>query len=91
MNINKSVGVIGAGSFGFAVANLLAEKQQVLLYERNKETAAAIQRERKIRGFDMHPNIQIAESLEQIAVNCYLIFPAVPSQFFKSMIIDFSP
>jgi glycerol-3-phosphate dehydrogenase (NAD(P)+) len=91
MSETRPVGVIGAGSFGSAIANLLAENQQVLLYERNKEFAAQISRERKVRGFDLHPNIQLADSLEQIASSCYLIFPAVPSQFFKSMIIDFSP
>jgi glycerol-3-phosphate dehydrogenase (NAD(P)+) len=91
MGERKPVGVIGAGSFGSAIANLLAENQQVLLYERNPEFAAQINRERKIRGFDLHPNIKLADSLEQIALNCYLLFPAVPSQFFKNMIIDFSP
>ncbi len=85
------VGVIGAGSFGAAIANLLAENGDVLLYERNTETRALLSRERKVRGFDLHPNIQMADSLEQIASSCYLIFPAVPSQFFKKMIIDFSP
>jgi glycerol-3-phosphate dehydrogenase (NAD(P)+) len=85
------VGVIGAGSFGGAIANLLAENQPVLLYERNKETAAQMQRERKVRGFDLHPNIQLADSLQQVAEQCFLLFPAVPSQHFKNMIIDFSP
>lgn len=91
MNNEKPVGVIGAGSFGAAIANLLAENRKVLLYERNKDTTAQMKRERKIRGFDLHSNIEMADSLEQIAQSCYLIFPAVPSQFFKSMIIDFSP
>jgi glycerol-3-phosphate dehydrogenase (NAD(P)+) len=85
------VGVIGAGSFGAAIANLLAENGQVLLFERSVETRAMMNRDRKVRGFDLHPNIQMAESLEQVAASCYLIFPAVPSQYFKNMIIDFSP
>ena len=87
----KPVGVIGAGSFGAAVANLLAENQPVLLYERNQNSREKISAERKVRGYDIHPNIVMAESYEQIANNCYLLFPAVPSQFFKEMIIDFSP
>ena len=88
---HNPVGVIGAGSFGAAIANLLAENGQVLLFERNVETRVLINRDRKVRGFDLHPNIQMAESLEQVAASCYLIFPAVPSQYFKNMIIDFSP
>ena len=91
MNNNKTVGVIGAGSFGSAIANLLAENQKVLLYERNKDSAEAIRRDRKIRNFPMHENIMVAESLEQIATECFLLFPVVPSAFFKSMIIDFAP
>ncbi|MDB5281608.1 MAG: Glycerol-3-phosphate dehydrogenase [Bacteroidota bacterium] len=91
MNENKTVGVIGAGSFGSAIANLLAENQKVLLYERNKDTAATIRRDRKIRNFPMHDNITVADSLEQIATECFLLFPVIPSAFFKSMIIDFSP
>lgn len=89
--VQHPVGVIGGGSFGSAIANLLAENRQVLLYERNKETAAQMSRDRKIRGFDLHPNVQLAESLEQVATKCFLLFPAVPSQYFKNMIIDFSP
>jgi glycerol-3-phosphate dehydrogenase (NAD(P)+) len=91
MNDKKPVGVIGAGSFGSAIAGLLAENQKVLLYERNKETAQKIRSERKIKQFEIHNNIEVADSLEQIAEQCYLLFPVVPSQHFKSMIIDFSP
>lgn len=87
----KTVGVIGAGSFGLAIANLLAENQKVLLYERNRDTAAVMQQERKAKGFPLHPRIELAQSLGQVAEDCFLLFPAVPSQHFKNMIIDFSP
>ncbi len=91
MNTDKVVGVIGAGSFGSAIANLLAENQKVLLYERNPKYVEQIKRERKIRDFDLHSNIHMAESIEQIASLCYLIFPVIPSQYFKNMIVEFSP
>jgi glycerol-3-phosphate dehydrogenase (NAD(P)+) len=91
MNINRTVGVIGAGSFGSAIANLLAENQRVLLYERNAENIEQIKRERKIRNFAIHDNIEVVSSLEQIASECYLLFPVVPSAYFKNMIVDFSP
>lgn len=91
MNNGKTVGVIGAGSFGSAIANLLAENQKVLLYERKKDAAEQMARDRKIRGYDLHPNVQITTSLQQVAEECYLIFPVVPSQDFKNMIIEFSP
>ena len=38
-SISKQVGVVGAGSFGTAVANILAEKSKVLLYVRDEEKA----------------------------------------------------
>ncbi|MFN8321083.1 MAG: NAD(P)H-dependent glycerol-3-phosphate dehydrogenase [Chitinophagales bacterium] len=91
MSKTKVVGVIGAGSFGSAIANLLAENQQVLMYVRDEEAREQIKRDKTVRGYALHPNIYMAESLEQVAKNCYLLFPAVPSQHFKNMIIDFSP
>lgn len=91
MNNKKTVGVIGAGSFGTAIANLLAENQPVLLYERNNDVRQKIRSEGLVRGHKLNKNVQLADSLEQIASNCFLLFPAVPSQFFKNMIIDFSP
>lgn len=91
MDLNKTVGVIGAGSFGSAIANLLAENQKVLLYERNPEFAQRIRSERTIKNVALHENVQVADSVQQIAEKCFLIFPVVPSAFFKSMITDFSP
>ncbi len=91
MSQNRRVGVIGAGSFGSAIANLLAENQKVLLYEHNKDAAAFLRKERTVRNFALHQNVEIAESLEQVASNCFLLFPVVPSAYFKNMIIDFSP
>ena len=88
---NRTVGVIGAGSFGSAIANLLAENQKVLLYEHNKEAAALLKKERMVRNFPLNENVEIAESLEQVAASCFLLFPVVPSAYFKNMIIDFSP
>lgn len=87
----RTVGVIGAGSFGSAIANLLAENQRVLLYERNKTYADQLRAERKVKNIALHENVVIADSLEQIAKDCYLIFPVIPSQYFKNMIIEFSP
>lgn len=91
MNTGKTIGVIGAGSFGSAVSNLLAENQKVLLYERKTEIVEQINRERKHRGYEIHPNVTATNSIEEITSKCYLIFPVVPSHHFKEMIVDFSP
>jgi glycerol-3-phosphate dehydrogenase (NAD(P)+) len=82
--------VIGAGSFGSAIANLLAENCKVLLYERNPAVREAILRDGKNRNHIMHQDIEVTDSLEEVASRCFLLFPVVPSQYFKSMILDFS-
>jgi glycerol-3-phosphate dehydrogenase (NAD(P)+) len=87
----KIAGVIGAGSFGSAIANLLAENMRVFLYERTKEVAEQIRATRQYRGHTFHERVHVVESFQELAEHCYIIFPVVPSQYFKSMIQDVSP
>lgn len=82
-------GVIGAGSFGTAVANLLAENGQVLLYARNKKTVEKMQSSREHRNQDLHENITVINNIEELTTKCNLIFPVVPSDGFSSMLDDF--
>ena len=91
MSERRTVGVIGAGSFGTAIANLLAENCHVMLYERNAAVREAILRDGRNRNHVMHEDIELTDSLEEIATRCFLLFPVIPSAFFKNMIIDFSP
>lgn len=85
------VGVVGAGSFGCAIANLLAENAEVLLYERNAEVRRLIRDTGLYRNHTFHERVKVVDSLEEVATRCFLIFPVVPSAYFKSMIWDFSP
>ena len=77
------VGVIGSGSFGSAVANLLAENQQVFLHSRSPEVADSINSTRDNRGRKMHENIVATVDLAEIASKCRLIYPVVPSAYFR--------
>ena len=52
------VAVIGAGSFGTAVANLLAENGEVLFYSRRQEAVDIINKERINNGQSIHQNIR---------------------------------
>ena len=61
---DKPVGVIGAGNFGSAVANLLAPKRKVLLYARDKEVIRNIKESGEHRGHKMHPNVLPLDNLE---------------------------
>jgi glycerol-3-phosphate dehydrogenase (NAD(P)+) len=88
---NLPVGVIGAGSFGTVIANLLAENQAVYWHMRREEVAQAIIETRQHLGQDIHPNIHPTTSLEAIAEQCKLIFPVVPSKNFRAMMQALGP
>lgn len=85
------VGVIGAGVFGTAVANLLAENRDVILYSRRQEVAENILVKRLNRGQQMNPRVKPTGSIEEITSSCTLIFPVVSSASFREMIRTFSP
>ena len=87
----QTIGVIGTGSFGTAVSNLLAEHNRVLLYTRKKEKVEAINTSREFRGQKLHPNIILTDSPEELATQCNLIYPIVPSSSFRNMVKTFSP
>lgn len=88
----EPVGVIGAGSFGTAVANILAENnQEVCLYARSPEKAEIIKETRISAGHRLHDNIQILTDLELLGRRCDIIFPIVPSANFRSMMKELSP
>jgi glycerol-3-phosphate dehydrogenase (NAD(P)+) len=81
----KTVGVIGAGSFGSALAGLLAENQPVLLYSRKTEVAESINKTRIHNGFPIHPNITAISSPMEMAERCNLLFPVIASDGFRSV------
>lgn len=85
------VGVVGAGSFGMAIAHLLTENKKVLIYSRNDKLANAIAKGEKYNNWDIHPNIQATSSLKEVAERCFLIFPVVPSSGFRQVMRDFAP
>jgi len=84
------VGIIGSGSFGMAIANLLAENVDVLLYARREEVRQAIEK-REGRYSVLSPRIQAVSDLKFVADSCQLIFPIVPSQAFRSMMKQLHP
>lgn len=88
----KPIGVIGAGSFGTAVSNILAEKnQRVLLYARTAEKAQIIGDSRESAGQQLNDRIQVTNDLELVGNSCDVIFPVVPSANFRSMMKELAP
>jgi len=88
---DKPVGVIGAGNFGSAVANLLAPQRKVLLYARDEVVVNRIRQSGENRGHRMHPNIEAVNDLGIVADSCNVIFPIVPSSHFRAMMKRLSP
>jgi glycerol-3-phosphate dehydrogenase (NAD(P)+) len=87
----KPVGVLGAGSFGTAVANLLAYNTDVLLFSRKAETVEEINRLRAHQGQPLAARVHATSDLEELARNCTLILPIVPSTSFRRMIQALAP
>lgn len=88
---NPRVGVLGAGSFGTAVANLLAVNQPVYLYARRPDVVETIRHTREHLGQPIHANVVPTTAGEMVLDHSYLIFPTVPSSNFRTMIRDFAP
>jgi glycerol-3-phosphate dehydrogenase (NAD(P)+) len=87
----KQVGVIGAGSFGTAVANLLAHNSDVLLYVHRREATKDIQPTRAPAGYPLTPNVTTTYHLAEVAERCTVLFPIVPSAVFRTMMQQLAP
>ncbi|MEZ4918788.1 MAG: NAD(P)H-dependent glycerol-3-phosphate dehydrogenase [Saprospiraceae bacterium] len=85
------VGVIGAGSFGTAVANILSHNSDVLIFSRQAETVDRINNEHEYNGLKMSKRIRASQDLEEIADRCQLIFPVVPSTSFRTVMRSIGP
>lgn len=85
------VGVIGAGSFGTAVANLLSHNTQVLMYARSQEHVDSINQGEPRHGIQLRPNVRATNTLEELADRCKLLLPIVPSSGFRTMMRSLAP
>lgn len=87
----KPVGVVGMGSFGTAIANMLAEKSNVIAFVRRSEVEDEINQKHQVDGLDIHPNIIGTQDPEFLCSSCNTIFFMVPSSAFQEVIRSFSP
>jgi glycerol-3-phosphate dehydrogenase (NAD(P)+) len=88
---DKPVGVIGAGNFGSVIANILARNKKVLLYVRDESTIKKILDKRENRGHKLHKNIVPTADMRDLAAQCDVIFPIVPSAHFRDMMTQLAP
>ncbi len=89
--IPHAVGVVGAGSFGTAVANLLSAHTDVLLYSRNEDTVRMINAGHRHLDVALSRRIRATNDPEEVAGTCNLLLPVVPSTAFRSTLQMLSP
>ncbi|MEO1437055.1 MAG: NAD(P)H-dependent glycerol-3-phosphate dehydrogenase [Bacteroidota bacterium] len=87
----QPIGVVGAGSFGTAIAQLLSIKNDVLIHTRRDAVVKAINEDHFHKGQTLSERIRAINSMEEMAEECTLIFPMVASANFRDMMRDFSP
>ena len=81
----ENVGIIGAGSFGTAMANLLALNTDVYVYSRSAELVDRLSRDRFRFGVPLHERVTVVNDFAEVAGRCQLILPIVPSDSFRVM------
>jgi glycerol-3-phosphate dehydrogenase (NAD(P)+) len=90
-SIAQPVGVIGAGSFGTSIANLLSYNVDVILYCRQKELKEKINSGGTHMGIQLSDRVKATNDFKEVAEKCTLIFPIVPSVNFRSMMKNLGP
>ena len=88
--MNERIGIIGAGSWGTALAISLAHNgRQVYLWARRSELVQEVQATRKnevyLKDVSIPDSIQISANLEQVLESSSIVLFAVPSQSVRSV------
>ncbi len=89
--LHDTVGVIGGGSFGTTMANLLAANRKVILYDHNPDNIARLRETRAFKGRSLDANIDLTSEIGRIPHECNVIFPVVPSAYFRNMLRAMAP
>ena len=93
MTEQRSIAVLGGGSFGTAVANLLAENgHRVRQWMRDPEQAEAIRLNREnpryLKGIKIHPGVEPVTDLQVTLDDCDLCFVALPSSALRNVLAE---
>jgi glycerol-3-phosphate dehydrogenase (NAD(P)+) len=88
---SKIIGVVGAGSFGTAIANMLSEKNEVLIFARKQEIIEEINSLHTAYGRGLSPSIQATLSPQEICSRCDILFFMIPSSSFLEVTQTFAP
>lgn len=96
MTTQLTVAVLGGGSFGTAIANIIAcNNQRVFQWMRSQEQVAGIQREREnsryLPGYRLHDNLQATADLGEAVRDATLVFVSIPSHSFRAVVQEAKP
>lgn len=91
MPISYSVAVLGGGSFGTVIGNIIAcNGHRVRLWLRNQQRADTINEHRQnldyLPGYTLHDKLQATTDLTQALSGADIIFVAVPSKSFREVV-----
>ena len=87
----KTVGIIGAGSFGITLVKILSRNVNVIIYSRNHAVVKTINEEHFHMGTELRLNVKATTDIGVITSGCELLFAVVPSSNFRQMMKDFCP
>lgn len=90
-SVKPKIAVLGSGSFGTAIANLISVNQHVYLYSRSAEKAENIAKYRINANQKVLENVIPTADIETALTDAQLLFPVVPSASFRAFIKTIAP
>lgn len=92
----KNVAVLGGGSFGTVIANIIANNGlKTLLWMRDAEQVESLNRRHEnvtyLPGYHLHEDVLATDDLQKAVNNAYMIFVAVPSGSFREVVQQMKP
>jgi glycerol-3-phosphate dehydrogenase (NAD(P)+) len=93
--VNGGVSVVGAGSWGTAVASVLARRAPTVLWARSPELAARINATREnepyLAGVPLPSDLRATADVAEVAAGVAMVLVAVPSHGFRAVLEALAP